>query len=452
MLDKLSLVNQKLSPGLRKVFSNIAWLFADKILQMGLSLIVGIWVARYLGPEQFGLFNYAIAFVALLGPIANLGLDSIVVRDIVRDPFTKNETLGTSLALKLIGGAVTTLLAVGAISLLQPQDTLTHWLVGIIAAGTIFQAFETIDLWFRSQVKSKYTVVVKNSAYLLVCAVRIVLIQIKAPLIAFAWARCGELALAAVGLVIIYQTSGQDIKAWRSSLPQAKNLIKESWPLIVSGIAIYIYSTIDQVMLGSFSAQELKFDPKYELGIYAAAVKISQIFDFIPSIMQISFFPKLTEAKAQGEIEYVKKFQAYFDLTLILWLIIAIPVSLLSTYIVHFLYGDKYAASATILSIYVWSQFGSGFGLARNAFIMIEGKAKNELFLTFTGALVNIVLNLYLIPKHGAVGATVATLITYFIVTVLLNFMIPDLKPIGKLILGSCNLYKAATRIKGIVR
>ena len=116
------------------------------------------------------------------------------------------------------------------------------------------------------------------------------------------------------------------------------------------------------------------------------------------------------------------------------------------------MYGDKYAASATILSIYVWSQFGSGFGLARNAFIMIEGKAKNELFLTFTGALVNIVLNLYLIPKHGAVGATVATLITYFIVTVLLNFMIPDLKPIGKLILGSCNLYKATIRIKGIVR
>lgn len=445
MLDKLTLVSQKFSPGLRKVVSNIGWLFADKILQMGLSLIVGIWVARYLGPEQFGLFNYAIAFVALLGPIANLGLDTIVVRDIVRHPDSKNETLGTSLALKLFGGAVTTLLAFGAISLLQPQDNLTHWLVGIIAAGTIFQAFETIDLWFRSQVQSKYTVVVKNSAYILICALRIALIQMQAPLIAFAWARFGELALAAVGLVMVYQASGQDLKAWRSSLPRAKKLLTESWPLIVSGIAIYVYSTIDQVMLGSFNQT-------VQLGIYAAAVKISQIFDFIPSIMQISFFPKLTEAKSQGESEYIKKFQAYFDLTLILWLVVAIPVSLLSNYVVHFLYGDKYAASATVLSIYVWAQFGSGFGVARNAFIMIEGKAHNELYLTFIGALLNIILNWYLIPKYGAIGATVATLITYFVVAVLLNFIIPDLKPVGKFILRSCNLYKGVNRILGVVR
>ncbi len=445
MLDKLTLVSQKFSPGLRKVVSNIGWLFADKILQMGLSLIVGIWVARYLGPEQFGLFNYAIAFVALLGPIANLGLDTIVVRDIVRHPDSKNETLGTSFALKLFGGAVTTLLAFGAISLLQPQDNLTHWLVGIIAAGTIFQAFETIDLWFRSQVQSKYTVVVKNSAYILICALRIVLIQMQAPLIAFAWARFGELALAAVGLVMVYQASGQDLKAWRSTLPRAKKLLTESWPLIVSGIAIYVYSTIDQVMLGSFNQT-------VQLGIYAAAVKISQIFDFIPSIMQISFFPKLTEAKAQGESEYIKKFQAYFDLTLILWLVVAIPVSLLSNYVVHFLYGDNYAASATVLSIYVWAQFGSGFGVARNAFIMIEGKAHNELYLTFTGASLNIILNWYLIPKYGAIGATVATLITYFVVAVLLNFIIPDLKPVGKFILRSCNLYKGVNRILEVVR
>lgn len=445
MLDKLTLVSQKFSPGLKKVVSNIGWLFADKILQMGLSLIVGIWVARYLGPEQFGLFNYAIAFVALLGPMANLGLDTIVVRDIVRHPDSKNETLGTSLALKLSGGAVTTLLAFGAISLLQPQDNLTHWLVGIIAAGTIFQAFETIDLWFRSQVQSKYTVVVKNSAYILVCALRIALIQMQAPLIAFAWARFGELALAAVGLVMVYQTSGQDLKAWCSSLPRAKKLLTESWPLIVSGIAIYVYSTIDQIMLGSFNQT-------VQLGIYAAAVKISQIFDFIPSIMQISFFPKLTEAKAQGESEYIKKFQAYFDLTLILWIMVAIPVSLFSNYVVHFLYGDNYAASATVLSIYVWAQFGSGFGVARNAFIMIEGKAHNELYLTFTGASLNIILNWYLIPKYGAIGATVATLITYFVVAVLLNFIIPDLKPVGKFILRSCNIYKGVNRILEVVR
>jgi PST family polysaccharide transporter len=168
MLDKLNAVSQRLGPGLRQVLGNLAWLLTDQILQMALGLLVGVWVARYLGPEQFGILNYAIAFVSLFSSVATMGLGTLVVRDIARNPDCKEETLGTAFAIQFVGGIITLLLTVTVISVLNPNDSLTRWLVGIIAAGTIFQSFETINFWFQSQVQSKYTIVAKNSVSLLV--------------------------------------------------------------------------------------------------------------------------------------------------------------------------------------------------------------------------------------------------------------------------------------------
>jgi len=129
---------------LQNVISNTGWQFADNLLRMGVGLFVGIWVARYLGPGQYGLFSYALAFVALFSSIASLGLDEIATRNIVRDPAAKDEILGTTFVLKLIAGTVIFAVSIGVISVLRPADSLTHWLVGIIAAGTIFQAFSAI--------------------------------------------------------------------------------------------------------------------------------------------------------------------------------------------------------------------------------------------------------------------------------------------------------------------
>ena len=444
MLQKLSTVNQRISPGLRQVIGNTTWLFSDRILRMGVSLIVGVWVARYLGPQQFGLYNYALAFVSLFGPLAQIGLDGIVVRDLTKDPASKNEILGTTFALKLVGGILTLPLAVG-ISLLHSDDALTRWLVGITAAGGIFQAFDTIAFWFQAQVESKYTVYAKNVAYLFVNLAKIVLIQTKAPLVAFACAGLAEIALGAVGLVVVYQAKGQYFREWRGSILRAKQLLKESWLLTLSGLTIYIYSKIDQIMLGSLV-------DKSELAFYSVAVKLSEVFDFLPMLLSVSFLPKLTALKAKSNDEYTKKFQLYFDVMFVLWLLVALPVSLSSFFIVNLLYGKAYATSATILSIYVWSQFGSNFGVARGTFLLIEGKVKISLYLSVIGALINVGLNLYLIPRFGAIGATVATLITYFVVTVVLNFLISELKVVGLLILRSFNLPKTVLRILELVR
>ena len=170
MLRKLKVKNLselKSHTKLRKILSNTGWLFGDRILRMGAGVLVGVWVARYLGTEQYGLFNYAFAFISLFTPIFTLGLDDVVIRQLVNESSDKKEILGTTFALKLIGGIVSVLLAIGCALLLGEKNTLTVWLIAILALTGIFRTADTIDLWFQSQVQSKYTVIAKNIGYLL---------------------------------------------------------------------------------------------------------------------------------------------------------------------------------------------------------------------------------------------------------------------------------------------
>ncbi|MEQ8468170.1 flippase [Coleofasciculus sp. E1-EBD-02] len=446
MLEKIASLTQKLSPGLRQVLNNIGWLVFSKFLQLGLSLMVGVWVTRYLGPTQFGMLTYAITFVSMFRFASLQALKTIVVRDIARTPTTKNETLGTTFALQLAGGLVTLLAAVGIIYWLQPNEPLTHWLVGIIAAGTLFNAFNTIDFWFQSQVQSKYTVVARNSAYVFVAAMRIGLIQLQAPLIAFAWARFAEMVLGSIGIVIAYQKQGNRIQAWRVSWQRVKELLQEGWLLVAAGIAIYIYVDIDKFMLGSM------LQNKSELGFYAAAVKISGILDLFPMTLASSILPKLTALKEKNHQDYLDKLQVYFDISTLIWLASAIPVSLLSHYIVQILYGSDFAPAGTLLSVYVWSQFNSCWGVARGTILTIESKLKFNLILTIIGAIVNLMLNYLFIPTYGAMGATIATIVTYLIVIILINFLIKELRFVGTLIMRSFNFYAAILRIKKLAQ
>ena len=439
MLDKLTALTQKLGAGMNLLIGNLVRLLSDQVLQVGVGVFVGVWVARYLGPTQFGLLNYAIALVSLFASATARGLGTLVVRDIARDPECKEETLGTAFVIQLAGGIITLVAAAGAIAVLNPDDILTLWLVGILAAATMFQSFETINFWFQSQLQSKYTAVAKNSVSLLIAGIRIGLIQVRAPLIAFAWVMLAEAVVAGLAIALVYQSKGNDFKLWRVSWERGKQLLQESWPLALSSLAVFIYSKIDLIMLGSLD--------KTELGFYAVAVKLSEICDFLPMIIAAAIFPKLALLRETNYAEYLKKFQIYSDAMLFLWLGVAVPVSVLAPFIVQTLYGEQYAASSGVLSIYVWAQFGTNFGIARNTYFALEGQLRYNIYLTVAGSIFNIVLNYLLIPPYGALGATAATLITYFYVTILVNFYIKELKPFASLILGSLNLYKAASRL-----
>lgn len=425
---------------LQKVIRNIIWLFSDRLIRIVASIAVGVWVARYLGPEQFGLLNYAIAFVALFNPLTNLGLDEIIIRDIVQAPAQKDIVLGTGLILKFLGGVATNILIFLVISLQSQAEPLRNYLIMILALGLLFQGLNVVDLWFQAQIQAKYTIYVKNIAFLFLAVTKIILVIQKAPLIAFAWAILGEIVLNSLGLGVTYWIQSNLTIKWKISFTKAVDLLWNSWPLILSGFSIYLYTKIDQVMLNTMVSSK-------SVGLYTVAVRLSETFDIIPGIICSSVLPVVLEKHQQGEAELMAYLQKIYDLMAASWLIVAIPVSLLSSWIILILYGEAYAGAAPILSLYIWSQIGSNFGAARTLYINTKNLFKISLIITIIGAIANVILNLFLIPLFQEMGATLATLITYFAVVILLNFCFKDLRQLLPIIGRSLVIHKAVLRL-----
>ena len=394
----------------KSAIQNIAWLFFDRILRMGVGLFVGVWVARYLGVQQFGIFNYATAFVALFNPLTTLGLDALVIRSIVREPQLKDEILGTTFWLKLCGAIVCLLLTVGSIFVLRQDDQLTVGLVAILATAGILHAFDTIDFWFQSQVQSKYTVVARNTAFIIIALVKVVLIKMQAPLVAFAWATLGEVALGTAGLIIAYRFKGYSI-LWRWSLSLAKTLLTESWPLILSGLTIMIYMKIDQIMLGLVGDEAV--------GLYSAATRISEVWYFIPTAISSSVAPSIYAAKQVSEELYYQRIKKLIRLLVIISLVVAVPMSFLSTTIITLLFGNGYAAAGSILGIHIWAAVFVFMGVASSSWFIAEGLTQLAFRRTLMGAVVNVILNWLLIPAYAGVGAAVATVISQAIASFL---------------------------------
>jgi PST family polysaccharide transporter len=424
MLTKILKIQQKLSPNFRKVIANIFWLMADNVLRLGIGLVVGVWVARYLGPQQFGLLNYSVAFVGLFSVFAKLGLDSIAIRELVRNVASGNEILGTTFILKLVGGIISFLLAIATILLIRTDDPESLWVTGIIALSLIFQIFDGINLWFQSQVQSKYVVYAKNGAYILANAIKILLIQAKAPLIFFAVITLGEVVFSALGLVIVYRLTGHLFKTWKFNFPLARDLLKESWPNILTGFSIAIYMRVDQLMLGSMIGDEA-------VGIYSVGVRLAEIWYFVPVAISSSVNPAIIRAKQEGEESYYRRIQKALNIVVVLGYALGIGTAFLAKPIITLLYGAKFIDASAVLSIYIWAGVFVSLGLIRAIWITTEGMFRFGSLTTFMGAGMNILLNFLLIPRYEGTGAAIATVISYGFSDYLVLLIYPPSRKMG---------------------
>ncbi len=419
MLRKITTAIEQFSPHLRKIIGNTAWLFADRLIRMFAGLLIGVWVARYLGPNRYGIFNYALAFVALFDWISKLGLDRLAIRDIVRYPEQKREILGTVFILKLVGGCVAFIVSLVAIWLLRPDDRLTQIIVGIIAFAWIFKSFDTIDFWFQSQIQSKFTVTARSLAYLISSLIKIILIQINAPLVAFACVWSGEWGLSAFGLVIVYRLRGHLVQMWQFSWFHAKQLLSQSWPLIISGIVIIIYLKVDILMLGEMIGDRA-------VGEYSAAVKVSELWYFVPTSIVKSFFPSVVKAKDTSETLYYDRLQKLFNLMAVIGYAVAIPMTFISTPTIALLFGQEYVIAGSVLSVHIWAGLFVTLGVARDPWLMSEGLTKFSAATTTCGAIANIILNFLLIPQYGIMGAAIATVIAQLVASYFANAFYPQ--------------------------
>lgn len=395
-----------------RIIKNSIWLIYEKVFRMVLTLFVGLWVARYLGPESYGDLNYAIALVSIFFAFITLGLDGVVVKELVRNEKDKLSVLGTSLIMRIFSAIVTIVLLIVSIQLFDfiPNRTV-EILVMIFSISLIFKTFETFDLFFQSIIKSKYTVLAKNLSYLISSLLKIVLILMNLSVISFAIVSVLEFFLIGLFLLITYQKKVGDLKYWKFNKNYITELLKESWPLILSGFTISIYMKIDTLMIGSLLKSE-------DVGLYSAAVKISELWYVIPTSIVSSLAPSIAASKKNSGNTNLKT-QKLFDIMVISSLVVAIPVTFLSKYIMIFMFGEEFRGAGTVLSIHIWASIFVFLGVAKTPWLINEKLTKHAFYATASGAIINIIGNLLLIPEIGINGAAISTIVTQFIASVL---------------------------------
>ena len=367
-------------------------------------MAVGVWLARYLGPTDFGTLSYAIAFIAMLNPVVTLGLEGIVVRDLIRNPNHNAETLGTTFILQVIAGILTAFIAYILLWWLRTDDVLVRQLAAILSLGFVLQCTNFIRYSYQAQVLSKKVVSIQMLALIVSSLLRVICIVFLADVIMFAWLIVAESALVSIGLAIKF--SPRRTNPLTASLKRVFSLLRDSWPLILSGLAVVTYMRIDQVMLGSLEDDKA-------VGIYAAALTVSEAWYFVPVAIVASVFPGIIQSKQNNPKIYHAKTQSLLSILFLMSVTVAGCISLASVPVVELLYGNTFSGAANVLAIHAWSGVLVAIGIASGRWFTNEGLQILQFYKTLAGAVTNILLNLALIPRYGVDGAAVATLISF---------------------------------------
>lgn len=401
------LITLKNSSGFRRYASNTGWLFLERLLKMPVSLIIIILLTRYLGPENYGLLSYAQSYVGIFVAFSTLGIDVILVRELSKDKEKNNKLLGTALALKLLASVFA--IAIIFIINFNMVDKEAVLLVNVIAFMLIFQSINTFDAYFQANVLSKFSAIANTVAFIFSSILKLGLIFFEADLVYFAYALVVDSILIALGYLYIYIKQQKLLSKLKYDKEIAIYFIKNGWPLMIVALAAFIYTRTDQLMLKHLVGNEA-------VGNYAAAIRVSELFYFIPLMIMQSIFPKMVEMKQRSQKEYFNLLERLFKLVVWSAIPIALGLFFFSDLIVSVLYGEQYTEASEVLSILAFAIIFNALGIITTRVLYIEHYEKKYLYRSILGVLVNIVLNFWFIELYGAKGAAIATLITLFII------------------------------------
>ena len=376
---------------------------------MILGLLVGIWVARYLGPGKYGIISYAGAFVGIASAISYLGLDNIITRELVKYPTARDTLLGTAFVLRGIASFFC-IIVLALILGFTNDDKDTKLIVIVMSCSLLFKSFNVIDFYFQSKVLLKFTAIANIMTLLISSALKISLILLKAPLLYFVYAMVFDSIMLSILFLFFYRYNKLSFSKWHFRYKRGLYLLRDSWPLILSSMAVMIYMRIDQIMVKNMIGSDA-------VGQYSVAVRISELWYFIPTVISTSLLPAIINAKKQGVELYHKRLQQLFTLLVWIGISIALPMTFLSGWLINLLYGEAYEQAGGVLSIYIWSGIFVALGVASGKWYLTENLLMLAFWRTFYGMLVNIVLNLLFIPKYGMKGAAIATLGSQFLAT-----------------------------------
>lgn len=420
-----------------KYFKNTGALFVGRVGSLLIKFVVSIKVANYLLPAKNGILGGGTAYIYFFSAIATLGLDQFIVKELHEYPENRDKILGTSFWMKVIAGFGCIPLIWVFYQIYPPKGT-PYSYIFIFSLIGIIQAFNVIDAYFQSEVKSKYIMQVQISGNLVSAIIKLMLIWSRQPLVWFVYAYAFDFLLLSVGYFFTYQRKQGSIFKWRFDWLLAKKLFKYSWPLMISGIMVSLYMRIDAVMVQNIKGVK-------EAGAYSTVANLSEAWNFIPAVIVTSLFPAILNARRDDVARYKKRIQHLYDLMVYL----SVPVALIITFaapLIYKLYKPQYAYAAPVLSVHIWSGVFVFLGAASSQYLIAENYNTLTFIRTGFGAAINIVLNIFLIPKMGMMGAAIATLIAYASANFFIIF-IPKVSNQGVMMFKSLFLISLVQRI-----
>ena len=414
-----------------KVAKNAIWIIACKLVQAVLNLVVTMISARYLGPAGYGIINYAASLVAFAVPIMQLGLNSIIVMEIVNNPETEGEALGTSMLLCFLSSFLSIAGVVAFTLIANRTETETIKICFVYSLLLVFQSIEILQYWFQAKLLSKYTSIFMLIAYTIVSAYKIVLLITNQSIYWFALSQALDFLIIDICLVVTYKIKGE--YKLSVSLKRARLLLSKGHYYIIPGLMITIFAQTDRVMIKLMIGDEAT-------GYYSAAVTCAGMLSFVFTAIIDSFRPVIFESKKKSTNDFEKNVKHLYTIVIYLSLVFSLAVTIFARVIVMILYGKDYMPAITALRIVVWYTTFSYLGSVRNIWILAENQQKFLWIINLMGAILNVILNFVLIPIIRINGAALASLITQIFTNVIVGYIIKPIRRNNYLMIKSLNI------------
>lgn len=422
-----------------RVLKNASWIIGFQVVKSLLGLVISMLTARFLGPSNFGLINYAASIVAFVSPIMYLGLTGVLVQEIVNRPENEGKILGTAISLSFFSSLLCIGGVVAFVSIANRGERDTIIVCALYSILLIFQSLEMIVYWFQAKLLSKYSSLVSLIAYLIVSAYKIFLLAAKKSIYWFAVSNALDYMIIAVCLLIVYRKLGG--QKLRFSFADAKRMLSKSRYYIVSNMMIAIFAQTDRIML------KLMIDDA-ATGYYSAAVTCAGMTGFIFSAIIDSFRPIIFDNKKTDERQYENNMCRLYSIIIYLSLLQSVVITVFSKLIIHILYGSAYDPSINALRLIVWYTTFSYLGSVRSIWILAEDRQKYLWVINLSGAAANVLLNYFLIPVMGIMGAALASLVTQIFTNVIIGFIIKPIRYNNMLMFRALN----PVYLKGIAK
>lgn len=413
-----------------RVLKNASWIVGCKVVQSLLSLVIGMITARYLGPSSYGVISYVASVVAFVLPIMQLGLNQTIVKEFINSPQNEGKILGTSIVFNTVSSIFCMLGSIAFVMVAEAGDKETLIVCILYSFTILFQATEITQYWFQAKLLSKYPSIASLFAYAVVAIYKTILLITQKSVIWFAFSNVLDYILISFILLIIYKKLGGQRLSLDFSL--GVRMLSRSKYYIIPSLMVMIFQHTDKIMINTMLG-------KVETGVYSAAITCIGISGFVFSAVIDSARPIVLESKKQNRNQYEDNLTKLYCIITYLSLSQSVIMTLLAKPIIIVLYGEKYLDSVVILMVAVWYVTFSYFGSVRNVWILAEGLQRYLLPINIIGALLNVLLNLLLIPCFGGVGAAVASLITQFFTNVILGYFIAPIRENNKYLIKGTN-------------